>query len=148
MLWFVPSLRQAGHRHVHNRCCCMALHCASSGEACNDRKLGHWHELHYLSRTARAKACAVLLLQAVVNEDSTADALVLQKENHRLRQELDMFRQLQQVMLRPLNCCRFACKQSLCKRMRIVLALPPSVITQLHVHIRRSEYVQGLCKCT
>ena len=35
--------------------------------------------------------------QAVVNEDTTADALMLQKENARLRKELEMFRQLQQV---------------------------------------------------
>ena len=40
---------------------------------------------------------SLLLLQAVVNEDRTSDALLLQKENERLRKELDMFRQLQQV---------------------------------------------------
>lgn len=33
----------------------------------------------------------------MVNEDTTADALMLQKENARLRKELEMFRQLQQV---------------------------------------------------
>ena len=43
----------------------------------------------------------VLLVQAVVNEDTTADALLLHKENERLRKELEMFRQLQQVTL----CC-------------------------------------------
>jgi len=32
-----------------------------------------------------------------VNEDTTADALLLQKENERLRKELEMYRQLQQV---------------------------------------------------
>ena len=32
-----------------------------------------------------------------MNEDTTADALQLQKENERLRKELEMFRQLQQV---------------------------------------------------
>lgn len=37
------------------------------------------------------------MVQAVVNEDTTADALLLQKENERLRKELDMFRQVQQV---------------------------------------------------
>ena len=41
----------------------------------------------------------VLLVQAVVNEDTTADALLLQKENERLRKELGIFRQLQQVPL-------------------------------------------------
>ena len=39
----------------------------------------------------------VLLVQAVVNEDTTVDALLLQKENERLRKELGLFRQLQQV---------------------------------------------------
>ena len=32
-----------------------------------------------------------------MNEDTTADALLLQKENERLRKELEMYRQLQQV---------------------------------------------------
>ncbi len=36
-------------------------------------------------------------VQAVVNEDTTADVLMLQKENERLRKELDIFRHLQQV---------------------------------------------------
>ncbi|KAL0052764.1 hypothetical protein WJX82_007311 [Trebouxia sp. C0006] len=35
--------------------------------------------------------------KAVVNEDTTADALLLQKENERLRKELEMYRQLQQA---------------------------------------------------
>ncbi len=34
-----------------------------------------------------------------MNEDTTADALLLQKENERLRKELEMYRQLQQVCL-------------------------------------------------
>lgn len=36
-------------------------------------------------------------LQAVVNEDTTADATALQKENFRLRKELEMYRELQKV---------------------------------------------------
>ena len=32
-----------------------------------------------------------------MNEDTTADALLLQKENERLRKEVEMYRQLQQV---------------------------------------------------
>ncbi|DBA86183.1 TPA: hypothetical protein ACH3X1_005692 [Trebouxia sp. C0004] len=35
--------------------------------------------------------------KAVVNEDTTADALLLQKENERLRKELEMYRHLQQA---------------------------------------------------
>ena len=53
--------------------------------------------------TASLSAHAIPLLQAVVNEDSTADALLLQKENDRLRRELDMFRPLQQVIALPLD---------------------------------------------
>ena len=32
-----------------------------------------------------------------MNEDTTADALLLQKDNERLRKEVEMYRQLQQV---------------------------------------------------
>lgn len=52
------------------------------------------------------------MVQNVVNEDTTADALLLQKENERLRKELDMFRQLQQV-IHP--CCSLvACPLLIC----------------------------------
>lgn len=37
------------------------------------------------------------MVQAVVNEDTTADAASLQKENERLRKELEMYRELQRV---------------------------------------------------
>lgn len=45
-------------------------------------------------------------MQAVVNEDTTADALLLHKENERLRKELGIFRQLQQV-LNASNTCPY-----------------------------------------
>ena len=45
----------------------------------------------------------VPVLQAVVNEDTTADAALLQTENARLRRELNMFRHLHQVGDPPLG---------------------------------------------
>ena len=39
------------------------------------------------------------MVQAVVNEDTTADAASLQKENGRLRKELEMYRELQRVTI-------------------------------------------------
>lgn len=38
-----------------------------------------------------------LSVQAVINEDMTADAVSLQKENELLRQGLEMYRELQRV---------------------------------------------------
>ena len=64
------------------------------------------HVLLACAHTVRRLAITLLLVgatsaclgaQAVVNEGTTADALLLQKENERLRKELEMYRQLQQV---------------------------------------------------
>ena len=52
--------------------------------------------------------------QAVVNEDTTADAAVLQKENERLRKELDMYRQLQQVCSPSLQLCMLLNSRQCC----------------------------------
>ena len=69
--------------------------------------------------------CA-LLWQAVVNEDTTADALLLHKENERLRKELDMFRQLQQVT----PCCHH-CH---CSSTPAAFVTSPSVLDLWHTH--------------
>lgn len=60
----------------------------------------HWY---LMGTTSNSDAASVQICnsgscgQAVVNEDTTADAVALQRENERLRLQLEMYKELQKV---------------------------------------------------